>query len=163
MQTFIRYAQALCLSFLMVIGMTAQEESPFQTPISFSSLSMDKGLSSNTVRALLQDRKGFVWMGTSRGLNRYDGRRVTVLHGTRALSVTSLVEWGDTLWVGTSDGLFLYQQRADSVQRYELKVNKTSNSDLNVTDMKMDAAGNLWVTTMGQGILCLNCTTGHAR
>ena len=163
MQTFIRYAQALCLSFLMVIGMTAQEESPFQTPISFSSLSMDKGLSSNTVRALLQDRKGFVWMGTSRGLNRYDGRRVTVLHGTRALSVTSLVEWGDTLWVGTSDGLFLYQQRADSVQRYELNVDKTSNSDLNVADMKMDAAGNLWVTTMGQGILCLNCTTGHAR
>ena len=31
------------------------------------------GLSSNTVRAILQDKRGYVWFGTDEGLNRYDG------------------------------------------------------------------------------------------
>lgn len=162
MLRLIRYALVLCLSFLSVGGVAAQEDLSFRMPLSFSSLSLDKGLSSNTVRALLQDKKGFVWMGTSRGLARYDGQRVVVLPGTRRLSVTSLVECGDTLWVGTSAGLFLYLQRSDSVMRYDLKVDETSIAEVNVADMKVDATGMLWLATMGQGIVRLDCATGRA-
>mgnify|MGYP002526289551 FL=1 len=32
--------------------------------VSFSYLTINEGLSSNTVRALMQDRKGFIWIGT---------------------------------------------------------------------------------------------------
>lgn len=162
MQRLIRCALVLFLSFLSVAGVAAQEDFPFRMPLSFSSLSLDKGLSSNTVRALLQDKKGFVWMGTSRGLARYDGQRVVVLPDTRQLSVTSLVECGDTLWVGTSAGLFLYLQRSDSVMRYDLKVDETSIAEVNVADMKVDATGMLWLATMGQGIVRLDCATGRA-
>lgn len=162
MQILIRYALVLLLSLLPVAGVVAQEEVSFNRPLSFTSWSIDKGLSSSTVRALLQDRKGFVWMGTSRGLNRCDGQRVVVLSDTRSLSVTSLVECGDTIWVGTSDGLYLYLQRLDSVVRHDLKVGEESIAEVNVADMKMDATGTLWLATMGQGILCLDCATGRA-
>lgn len=39
----------------------------------FKQISTQEGLSQNTVRAILQDKKGFIWAGTLDGLNRYDG------------------------------------------------------------------------------------------
>ena len=42
----------------------------------FSQISTKDGLSQNTVRAILEDKKGFIWAGTLDGLNRYDGYRI---------------------------------------------------------------------------------------
>lgn len=42
----------------------------------FSQISTQEGLSQNTVRTILVDKKGFVWAGTLDGLNRYDGYRI---------------------------------------------------------------------------------------
>lgn len=39
----------------------------------FSRLSTERGLSSAQVTSILQDRKGYLWIGTAEGLNRYDG------------------------------------------------------------------------------------------
>lgn len=41
--------------------------------VRFEHLTIDSGLSQNDVTAVLQDSLGFFWMGTSGGLNRYDG------------------------------------------------------------------------------------------
>jgi len=41
--------------------------------IRFEQLSLDDGLSQSTVNVILQDHKGFLWVGTEDGLNRYDG------------------------------------------------------------------------------------------
>ncbi|MFN0165444.1 MAG: two-component regulator propeller domain-containing protein [Bryobacteraceae bacterium] len=67
------------------------------------------GLVKDSVRCLLQDRDGFLWIGTSENLYRYDGQRFqsfgpeTGLPGSR---VRSLHETADgTLWAGTSGGL----------------------------------------------------------
>ncbi len=42
----------------------------------FSQISTENGLSQNTARAILKDEKGFIWIGTLDGLNRYDGHRI---------------------------------------------------------------------------------------
>ncbi len=131
--------------------------------VSFSYLTINEGLSSNTVRALMQDRKGFIWIGTSRGLNRYDGHRMVSLRKTHAVSVTSLAEWGDSIWVGSDNGLYLYLQRTDSIRKYTIRKKDSSLGSLNVADLKVDAKGMLWMATMGQGILCLNTQTGECR
>jgi ligand-binding sensor domain-containing protein/two-component sensor histidine kinase len=44
----------------------------------FNRLSTKDGLASNHVRTILQDQKGFMWLGTSNGLQRYDGRKVVM-------------------------------------------------------------------------------------
>ena len=69
----------------------------------------EQGLNNLAVLCLLQDRTGFLWVGTQGGLYRYDGLRFSAfdaddgLPGTR---VEALHETADgTLWVGTGTGL----------------------------------------------------------
>jgi AraC family transcriptional regulator, chitin signaling transcriptional activator len=44
----------------------------------FKTINMEKGLSNNTAISLLQDSRGFLWIGTMDGLNRYDGKEIKV-------------------------------------------------------------------------------------
>src|ERR1700712_4763275 len=44
----------------------------------FETIGVNEGLSQSSVYALLQDRKGFIWIGTADGLNRYDGEKISV-------------------------------------------------------------------------------------
>ncbi len=139
----------------------SQENSYLETPMVFSHLSINDGLSSNSVRSLLQDEKGFVWMGTSRGLNRYDGHSVVQVAKSRSLSVTAMAEDGDSIWIGTENGLYLYQQRLDSVKWVDLSFSTLQKGEVaNVSSIGMDNKGCLWIATIGQGILCLDTKTG---
>src|SRR6266853_156063 len=69
----------------------------------------DEGLKNLAVQTVLQDRAGFLWVGTQNGLYRYDGNRFTAftkndgLPGTRIESVYELTD--GTLWVSTDAGL----------------------------------------------------------
>jgi signal transduction histidine kinase/ligand-binding sensor domain-containing protein len=49
---------------------------------SFEHYTADQGLSSDYVTAILKDRRGFMWFGTSNGLNRFDGLRFSVFKRT---------------------------------------------------------------------------------
>ena len=42
----------------------------------FESISIDKGLSNEYVTSIFQDSKGYMWIGTKDGLNRYDGQNI---------------------------------------------------------------------------------------
>ena len=44
----------------------------------FERLGMEQGLSQESVMNVLQDRTGFIWIGTQAGLNRFDGYKVKV-------------------------------------------------------------------------------------
>src|SRR3989304_1778799 len=77
--------------------------------IRFEQFNLEEGLSHSTVNAILQDRMGFLWIGTQDGLNRYDGYNFKVYKpdaddptslGDRW--ITSLAEDSQGyLWVGT--------------------------------------------------------------
>lgn len=41
--------------------------------IHFEQISLERGLSQSTVYCILQDKQGYMWIGTEDGLNRYDG------------------------------------------------------------------------------------------
>src|SRR3954452_11736643 len=53
------------------------------TRLSFNRLSVKDGLSFASVRSLLQNQRGFLWIGTSAGLNRYDGYSFKVFSAER--------------------------------------------------------------------------------
>jgi ligand-binding sensor domain-containing protein len=50
-------------------------------------INSDKGLSQNSVYAICKDSKGFLWIGTGDGLNRYDGKEFVVFR-TRLIQNT---------------------------------------------------------------------------
>ena len=45
----------------------------FEQKLVFENLSVEHGLSQSNVNAILQDSRGFIWIGTDDGLNKYDG------------------------------------------------------------------------------------------
>lgn len=158
-----RYVSALVLFVATFAVSKAQLANPFEGPVVFSYLTMDDGLVSNDVRSLLQDENGFIWMGTGRGLSRFDGHRIVHLEKTRSMMVTNMVASNDTLWVGTSNGLFCYCISQDEAWAFPLKVQGRKFERLYVTDLKFDQQGRLWITTFGYGVLCADVKSGSCR
>lgn len=82
----------------------------------FKSYQVSGGLSSNTITAITQDKKGFIWLGSRNGLNRFDGNGFKIFRTiqSEALSlgsnsILSLYEDEEQrLWVGTYKGVYLY-------------------------------------------------------
>ena len=132
-----------------------------QEIINFSHLSIQDGLSNRNVLAVFQDHYGFMWFGTNDGLNRYDGKNITVYKNdpldTNSISsniVLSLYEGKDgNLWISTIDGLNLYNRESDNFQVFKLKPaaspDMTSNAVFMVTE---DSKGTLYVATIMGGI-----------
>lgn len=81
--------------------------------VRFERISIEQGLSHSTVNCILQDSKGFMWLGTNDGLNRYDGHDFTLYkhvpsdpHSLSHNHIKSLhQDQFGTLWVGTVDRL----------------------------------------------------------
>lgn len=64
---------AILISTVLPTALSAQPDE-----LRFERLSVEHGLSHSSVWALLQDSRGFLWIGTQGGLNRYDGYRFEV-------------------------------------------------------------------------------------
>ncbi len=130
----------------------AQELSP-----RFRHLTIDHGLSQSAVYSLLQDRQGFVWIGTKDGLNRYDGYEFTIYRKVAADSaslsnnyVTALFEdRRGFLWVGTLEGGVNRLDRASGhFQRYlHSPPLPGSISGNHITAIAEDNSGSLWIGT----------------
>ena len=56
--------------------------------LQISNITDRNGLSQNTIRCMMQDSKGFMWMGTINGLNRYNGKEFIVVHPQAELSLS---------------------------------------------------------------------------
>ncbi len=94
------------LARLVVLSLSL---SAFAQRYSFQHYGQEQGLTNLTPQCILQDRTGFIWVGTQNGLFRYDGRRFVhfgVQQGLPGAGIESLYQTDDgTLWVGTSSGL----------------------------------------------------------
>jgi diguanylate cyclase (GGDEF)-like protein/PAS domain S-box-containing protein len=127
----------------------------------FTRISVEQGLSQNSVQAILQDHVGFMWFGTEEGLNRYDGYTFLVFkhdpHDARTLPddvISALLEdQQKQLWVGTARGLALFDRRTETFSRIV-------SIDKRVTAFLEDPDGTLWVGTAGAGIYERNPKTG---
>ena len=83
----------------------------------FKHFKAEDGLSHNTVLSSIQDKNGFMWFGTKNGLNRFDGSSFRLFQNTpddpKSLQgnyIETLYEFDNALWVGTDNGLYLYNE-----------------------------------------------------
>lgn len=122
----------------------------------FEHLSYEQGLSESNITAILQDRQGFLWIGTSNGLNRYDGYTVIIYRNdpndSASLSnnaITALYEdESGILWVGTQGGLNRLDRATGRFTAYRNIPESTNSLSNNLVRSIIEAPrGMLWVST----------------
>lgn len=156
-----------CLLTLLLAGaeLGACAQMAFQA--AFDHLTTADGLSQSTVWEIAQDRKGFIWMATADGLNRYDGSTFTVFRHqpdqpyslpTNDISTLRADRRGN-LWVAPRAG-GLHRLRPDG-QTFE-HFPKTSRGE-GIAGAHVgclaESAGHLWVGTAGLGLLAYDFRT----
>lgn len=124
--------------------------------IRFNHLTIDEGLSQNTIACIAQDDRGFIWIGTQAGLNKYDGYNFTVyktdIYDSNSLSENHILsickDDRGFLWVGTEHGLNKYDPSGDTFTRYyhdSKDLGSISNNIIN-TICKSDE-NDIWIGT----------------
>lgn len=146
----------LLLLFLLASRLLAQ-------PYVLDIVKEEKAISQASVWAIVEDKKGFLWVGTQDGLNRYDGYEFGVIKhrpfdstsiSSNFISALCLDKTGK-LWAGTRlEGLNLF----DPVTQKSITFNKGNpryklfNNDIHA--LYQDKAGKLWVGT-STGLDCI--------
>ena len=127
-------------------------------------------LPSGSVNDVVQDQRGFIWLGTETGLVRMvgtdisvfkpgDGRSSTIPHSyVRALAAAPN---GD-VWIGTVAGLSRFDAEAEEFVHYLDRDPETeSQPDSAILSLTLDSTGHLWVGTNGDGVKRLDPRTGE--
>ncbi|MBA3541565.1 MAG: SpoIIE family protein phosphatase [Deltaproteobacteria bacterium] len=124
-----------------------------------SRLTIAEGLPSPNVKAIVQDKRGFMWFGTEDGLARYDGVKMRVFRTSEtdpaslsSVYITALeLDPSGKLWVGTPEGgVNLYDPETDKFTRFTR--GKGSLSSEGVTAIARDPKGRIWFAMSGGGL-----------
>lgn len=148
------------------------ERTKLRRRLRFQHINRERGLPEASVSSIVQDRTGFIWLGTGDGLARYDGQRFLVFRhdpkdrsSLAASYVKSLLIARDgTLWVGTDGGGVCRYRTADS--KFDRFAPSSAPETLQSgTIMAMSEApdGRLWVATAGGGLALLDPATAKVR
>ncbi len=131
----------------------------------FENLGINEGLSQSQVNCILLDKKGFLWLGTQDGLNKFDGYSFTIFRNesdnTKSISnnnVLELAEHDGKIWIGThGGGLNVLDPETGKFTHFNLSSDSISLFQHNiVTAIFFDSYGKLWLGTEGNGLLNLD-------
>jgi len=131
------------------------------TDVRFTRLSTTHGLSQRRASQIVQDDRGFMWLGTQYGLNRYDGYDFKVFvpdprnpNSLSGVFISALFKDRDgTLWIGCDRFLNKFEPATETFTRYPVP---------DVNHVSQDTAGTLWLAT-GTGLYRLDPATGQIR
>lgn len=122
-------------------------------------------LSSSLIRCIIQDKYGFIWVGTNYGLNRFDGYKFSTYlcnpADTTTIQDNDIVKLypysKEFLFVATNRGLYKYSYLTNSFRHIVLE---KKDEKIRVSSLIEDGKHNLLIGTAGYGAYRLDMTTG---
>lgn len=168
----------LCLTrniFFLLVILSAGDLQAQQTEYfpSIQYITSNEGLSQSEVTAILQDKKGFLWIGTRGGLNRYDGSTIKVfqnkLKNPNSLinnSIETLFEDSNGhIWIGTkSNGVSRYFPKSDRFEQLQVQTNeRNSLIDQRVIAIAESSNNDIWLGTWQNGLTIFNPKENRSR
>ncbi len=136
----------------------------------FAHYSVEHGLSQAAVEAIVQDRRGFIWLGTDEGLNRFDGEHFIRYVNDRNDPKTLAHNWvwalhedaRGAIWVGTDGGGLDRLDPLTGEFEHRALVDDPA-ARLVVRAIVGDSAGALWIGTDGDGLFRLEPVSGTVQ
>lgn len=130
--------------------------------------------SKRAISSIVQDNNGFFWIGTiGSGLFRYDGvnyvgyRYDQKKKGSLNSDVifTTFVDSYNNLWVGTDEGLCLYNRDLDNFTKITIedRIKNGFHEPVTIKTIAQDNSGNLILGTYGFGLFKLNIKSLKAK
>jgi len=137
-----------------------------QTGYEFERYTMGNGLSDNSVNTLIQTKDGFIWAGTTNGLNRFDGKKFKVYRNNPIDSTTIpenninclFEDSKGNLWIGTwGGGLLLFDRSRNKFIQYKNEAKDSLSLRSNfIQCMYEDSRGRLLIGTQPGGLNVYN-------
>ncbi len=129
----------------------------------FRHYTINDGLAESMVLAVIQDHKGFIWFGSS-GLSKFDGYKFTnyLNHSDDQNSLinnfiqTLFEDSQNRLWVGTRSGISIYNRERNN---FDNIFPDSLRSQFNVSSFAEDKNGNIYIGTVGYGLIQYNPAT----
>ncbi len=124
--------------------------------LSFDHYSIQQGLSNNKIHCILQDNKGWMWIGTSQGVCRFDGYHFTVFKHNSEDSTslegdlvrTIYEDHKGQLWIGTENGgLNKFNREKETFEHFFFHRDPAVLKNVKIISIQEDKDGNLWVCT----------------
>src|SRR6056297_1417780 len=138
--------------FLAVFSFPAHS----QTKLRFDIFTQEEGLPNNQIQCIYQDNKGWMWIGTSQGLSRFDGYSfVNFLPETDdSLSLQGNLirvikeDRSGNLLIGTENGgLNVFNREKETFSHPFELMDEYRQKDISVNDIIVDRDGRCWLAT----------------
>ncbi len=138
------------INFFLLFTVFAQKRD-----LKFQHLTTKEGLSCSDVVSIIQDNKGFIWVGTTDGLNKFDGYSFKVYKhdDNNKMSIGNnniycmYKDSKERLWIGTQKGLSMYNPSLDNFTNYifDKNLNEQNISFNRVRGITEDKLLNLYI------------------
>jgi len=158
---------SLLLAFLFMGSLAGaplrRQWTSFAYPAAFEHITVEQGLSQNTVHCILQDKRGFLWFGTDAGLNRYDGFHFQVFHPEKDNPHSLSSDWilhlledhRGYLWIATRNGgVTILDPETGVMMPFQASKEPGGLPAKTVNSVVEDHEGNIWLATETHG-LCM--------
>lgn len=162
------HSPKICFALLLhLISIYAFSQSH---PYYFSHYGIQNGLSQNTVNSILQDKTGFLWIGTKDGLNRFDGfsfrvfkREIFDKHSIGNNYIKALYEDSSgKIWVGTDAGMYVYDSDKEQFSLFSAQAD--NGTAISKTISSIEGNGNhIWIAVEAQGVFCYDIQSGKLQ
>ncbi len=139
-----------------------------QHEVRFERIAVEDGLSQSSIKSLVQNKYGYLWVATLDGLNKYDGNKFYIFQHDdenpntipRSDIHMLFIDKSQNLWVSTSGHLSRFVPEKNNFVNYPIILDGKANAGFVVNDLDQES-DSILVLSSNAGIWNFNPFTGH--